>query len=84
MDRTELYKLIEELPETEIPTAIAFLSFVTHRAQQTPLDRILDSAPYDDEEYTEEELAAIDRGFREAESGQTMPFAQVKAEIGLD
>jgi predicted transcriptional regulator len=84
MDRTDLQRLVEELPETEIPTVAAFVSFVTHRAQQTPLDRILASAPYDDEEYTEEELAAIDKGIREAEMGQTIPFAQVKAELGLD
>jgi hypothetical protein len=76
--------LVEELPETEIPTAVAFLNFVTHRAQQTPLDKILDAAPYDDEEYTEEELAAIDKGIREAEMGQTISFAQVKAELEFD
>ena len=59
MDRAELYRLVEELPETEIPIAVAFLRFIIQRAQQAPVDRILDSAPCEDEELTEEEHQKI-------------------------
>lgn len=79
--KTELYKLVEELPETEIPTAVAFLSFVTHRAQLTPLDRILDAAPYDDEELTEEELAGIKEGLEDIEAGRVYSLEEVEKEL---
>lgn len=84
MNKSDLYKLIDALPEKEIPTAAAFLSFVTHQSKQTSTDDFFDSAPYDDEEYPEEELAIIDERIREAQSGgETIPFAQVKANHGL-
>ena len=81
MDRTDLHRLIEELPETEIPTVAAFVSFVTHRAQQTPLDRILDSAPSDDEELTEEEHAAIREGLDDIRAGRVYTSEEVEKEL---
>jgi predicted transcriptional regulator len=81
MDRTDLHKLVEDLPETEIPTAIAFLSFVTHRAQQTPLDRILDSAPYEDEELTEEEHAGIREGLEDIRAGRVYTAEEIEKEL---
>ena len=84
MNKTDLHKLVDELPDTEIPTAAAFLSFVTHRAQEaSTASDFLDAAPYDDDEYTEGDLTIIDERIREAQAGQTIPFAQVKAEHGL-
>lgn len=83
MNRTDLHKLVDALPEKEIYTAAAFLSFVTHRAQEISRDDFFDAAPYDEDEYTEEELAVIDERIKEAQGGQTIPFAQVKAEHGL-
>lgn len=81
MDRTDLHRLVEELPETEIPTVAAFVSFVTHRAQQTPLDRILDSAPYDDEELTEEEHAAIREGLDDIRAGRVYTSEEIEKEL---
>ena len=83
MNRTDLHKLVDALPEKEIHTAAAFLSFVTHRAQELSRDGFFDAAPYDEDEYTEEELTVIDERIKEAQGGQTIPFAQVKTEHGL-
>ncbi|MFA5508731.1 MAG: hypothetical protein WC314_27615 [Vulcanimicrobiota bacterium] len=83
MKKTDLYRLIDALPEKEIPTAAAFLSFVTHRAQQASTSDYLDMAPYDEDDYTEEDLLVIDGRIREAQEGTTITFAQVKAEHGL-
>ena len=81
MDRTDLHRLVEELPETEIPTVAAFVSFVTHRDQQTPLDRILDSVPYDDEKLTEEEHAAIRKGLDDIRAGRVYTSEEIEKEL---
>jgi hypothetical protein len=82
MNKSDLYKLIDALPDSKLPVARAYLQGLKDGSGSFS-DDFFDSAPYDEEKYTEEELAAIDRGTREAESGLTVSFAQVKAENGL-
>lgn len=81
MNKTDLYKLIDALPEKEIHTAAAFLSFVTLRAKQSPLDIFLDSAPYEDEELTPEERAGIEEGLADIKAGRTYTMEEVEKEL---
>ena len=83
MKKTDLYRLVDELPEAEIHTAVAFLSFVTHRAQlhSLEIETFLDSAPYDDEELTSEELAGIEEGLADVEAGRIYSFEEVEKEL---
>jgi hypothetical protein len=54
MTKTELHRLVDALPEESLEAAAVLL-----RRAQDPVVAKLDAAPYDDEELSEEELAAV-------------------------
>jgi hypothetical protein len=72
MTKTELYELVDALPDESLPAAAILL-----RRAQDPVIARLDAAPYDDEEVSEEDLRAI----RQARSEPGVPWSEVAAEL---
>jgi hypothetical protein len=71
MTKTELYELVDALPDESLPAAAILL-----RRAQDPVIARLDAAPYDDEEVSEEDLQAI----RQARGEPGVPWSKVEAE----
>jgi hypothetical protein len=72
MTKTELYELVDALPEESLPAAAILL-----RRAQDPVIAKLDAAPYDDEELGEEDLRAI----RDARSEAGIAWSEAEAEL---
>lgn len=77
--RSELAELVASLPESELHAALRYLRFLEEEAD--PLLRRLREAPYDDEEWTEEEAEEARLAREEIDAGKGIPFEQVKAEL---
>lgn len=60
MTRIELHPLVDALPDESLPAAAILL-----RRAQDPVAAKLDAASYDDEESTDEDLAAVKEARRE-------------------
>jgi hypothetical protein len=69
--KTELYELVDALPNESLPAAAILL-----RRARDPVIAKLDAAPYDDEEVSEEYLRAI----RQARSEPGVPCPEAEAE----
>jgi hypothetical protein len=72
MTKTELYELVDALPEESLPAAAILL-----RRAQDPVVAKLDAAPYDDEALTEEDLRAV----REAQGEPGIPWSEAVTEL---
>jgi hypothetical protein len=72
MTKTELHRLVDELPEESLEAAAALL-----RRARDPVVAKLDAAPYDDEELTEADLRAA----REARREPGVPWPEAEAEL---
>jgi hypothetical protein len=72
MTKTELYELVDALPEESLPAAAVLL-----RRAQDPVVAKLDAAPYDDEALTEEDLRAV----QEAQSEPGIPWSEAETEL---
>lgn len=86
----ELLKLIEALPESEIPVVKSFVEFVLSRTASKdskafldPVLHALETAPEDDEPLTEEDLKAIAEGEEDIRQGRVTPWEDVKRDLGL-
>jgi hypothetical protein len=79
--RGELVKLIATLPDSELHAALRYLRFLEEEAD--PLLRRLREAPYDDEEWTEEELREADLAWDEIEAGKGVPLSEIDT-VDLD
>jgi hypothetical protein len=75
MTKTELHKLIDELPKESWDAAAKLL-----RRAQDPVVAKLDAAPYDDEELTEEDMQAV----HEARGEPGVEWSQAEAELNSD
>ena len=65
-----LHRLVEQLPETDWPTAEAFLEFL--RLRRDPLLQLLRTAPEDDEPTTAEDIADAEAAWQEYREGKTI------------
>ena len=72
MNKAELHRLVDELPEESFEAATVLL-----RRAQDSVTAKLDAAPYADEELTEEDLAAV----REAQGETGVPWPDAEAEL---
>ncbi|HEV2997572.1 MAG TPA: hypothetical protein VGX16_00575 [Solirubrobacteraceae bacterium] len=72
MTKTELYELVDALPEESLPAAAILL-----RRAQDPVVAKLDAAPYDDEELSEEDLRVV----REARTEPGIAWSEAEAEL---
>lgn len=72
MTKTELHRLIDELPKESWDAVASLL-----RRAQDPVVAKLDAAPYDDEELTETDLRMV----REAVSEPGVAWSEAEAEL---
>jgi hypothetical protein len=72
MTKTELHRLVDALPEESLEAAAVLL-----RRAQDPIVAELDAAPYDDEEFTAEDEAAV----REGLSEPGIPWSEAEPEL---
>jgi hypothetical protein len=75
--KTELHKLIDELPDGSGEAAARYLT----RLRDDPFLALLESAPVDQEPLTDEDRAAIELGREEHRTGKTTPWEVVRREL---
>lgn len=81
MKRADIQRLLEAVPESELPTIGSFISFVIDQSQKDPMEKFLDTAPYD-EEMTPQEIEAAIVARREAlEANEWVSAEEIKAGI---
>jgi hypothetical protein len=78
--REALYRLIDELPEDELPEAERYLKALQI---DDPLIRALELAPWDDEPETEEERAAVQEAREALARGEVLTTEELRQELGL-
>lgn len=81
--KTELHRLVDELPESETLPAQRYLEYLRDRA----LDPVLLAharAPVDDEPLTAEDEAAIEDGLAEFQRGELISAEDLKRELCLE
>ena len=78
--RERIHRLIDELPEGELPAVERFLA--EHGVVADPFLGALAAAP-DDEPLTPDEEAAIDEGLDAIERGQIVPQTELRRSLGL-
>lgn len=83
MDRTDLHKLVNRIPDSEIPTVQAFLDFLIVRSNVDAMERALEDAPEDDEEYPESLLASLEEARNESGRGERLSHQAMKQRQGL-
>jgi len=83
VQKEELYRLIEALPEKEIAAAKRFLEFLVIRPAEESWDEFSKNAPEDDEPLSEDDLRDIEEGKKAIAEGRVKSWEQVKSEYGL-
>jgi hypothetical protein len=79
MDKSELYQLIDELPEGEELAARRFLEYLRDRhVEYTP-----ENAPFDDEPLTEEDKIALAEADEDIRAGRVVSDKEVWSHLGL-
>jgi hypothetical protein len=76
--RTELHRIVDELPEASVDVAGALL----RRAADEPEVARLLAAPLDDEPYTAEERAEDARALAAIEQGEGVDWPEAKTRLG--
>ena len=77
--RDTLHRLIDELPESELPAAERFLNYL--RATADPVLKALLEAPIDDEPETEEERRAVQEAREELARGEVRTLRNRRATV---
>lgn len=80
-ERTALYKLIDDLPEQDLPVAERVLGAL--RATSDPVLRALLAAPIDDEPDDDDSDGGLTEARREAKEGKGISHEEAKRELGL-
>ncbi len=78
--RDKLHRLVEELPQSELPAAERFLEFLRTKAWDD-LVEVLANAP--EEEPEEDEIAAIQEGMDAVARGDVVSDEELRRELGL-
>jgi hypothetical protein len=76
MTRAALHRLVDELPESSVEEAAVVLAHV----RADPMVAAHYTAPWDDEELTPEDVAALEAAHGEADRGDVIPFDRALAE----
>lgn len=79
MTRTELHRLVDELPDESVDAAGILLT----RARD-PLVAGLEAAPLDDEAYAEDDQAASKEGWAAYRRGDAVSLSELRAELEPD
>lgn len=80
MEREEMHRLIDQLPEDELKVARRYLEYLR---DVDPVRKALDAASVDDEAETEEEREAVKQGEDDISAGRTLTTDELKRELGL-
>jgi predicted transcriptional regulator len=75
MTKTDLHRLVDELPDSAVSLATRLLAAV--RDEADPLLSLLENAPVDDEPVTPEEEAAIEEALEDVRAGRLVPHEEV-------
>ncbi len=79
--RQVLHRLVDALPDQDLPTAARVLEALKLTAD--PVERSLVAAPLDDEPDDDDFDGGLTEARREAEDGQLASHEEVKRELGL-
>jgi hypothetical protein len=77
--KEDLYRLVDELPESELHAAKRFLEYL--RNMGDPMLQALMEAPYDDEPTTPEEDEGAREAWQEYLRGEARPWEEVRKEL---
>ena len=80
--KERLRRLVDELPESEVPAAERYLEYLRLVGRDPVLHAFL-TAPEDDEPETDEERAAIDEAREDVKQGRLYSLEEVRRELGL-
>lgn len=75
--KSDLYRLIDELPDSTLPEAERLLEGLRAKRDRD-LPRILAEAPWDDEPETDEEHAAIAEAYEDLRHGRVVSMDEIK------
>ncbi len=81
-DRGRLHRLVDELPEREVPAAERYLEYLG-LAERDPVLHAILNAPEDDEPGTDEERLAVDEAREDVRAGRVVNLDLVKRELGI-
>lgn len=79
--RETLHKLVDALPERDVPTVSRILEALSLAAD--PVLRSLATAPYDDEPDDDDFDGGLSEARREAQEGRLVSHEELKRELGL-
>ncbi|WP_062309851.1 hypothetical protein [Alicyclobacillus sendaiensis] len=82
VDREELHRLIDQLPDSEVAPALRYLRYLRDLGED-PLLKKLMSASADDEPETEEEQAGAEQARKELQTGNVLTTEELERELGL-
>ncbi len=82
VEREELRRLVDELPENELKAARRYLEFIRDVGKD-PVRWALENAPLDDEPLTDEERERAARADEDFRTGRTTSMDELKRELGL-
>ena len=77
--KEELYKLVSELPDSELDAARRYLEYL--RNPNDPVLRALVEAPEDDEPLSKDEEQAINEAKEELKKGHVVPSEAVREDV---
>ena len=80
-NRERVLRLVEELPDQEIPAAGRYLEQLVESAD--PFFKQLMDAPEDDEVLSEKGKRLLDEGYEDLDAGRTHTLEEVKRELDL-
>jgi hypothetical protein len=80
--KDRLHRLVDALPESEVPTAERILDAL--RATADPVAWALDNAPLDDEPDDDDFDGGLTEAREEMRAGKGIPHEEVKRMLGLD
>lgn len=84
MTREAIRQLVDDLDESDLPTAERLLRALRDTSgEDDPVLRALDNAPLDDEPETEEERAGAAEARAEADRGELIPHEEALRRLGL-
>lgn len=82
LEREELHRMLDEIPEGKLPVVRKYLKNVRDAADD-PVRRAIENAPLDDEPETEKEKQAVEEGKADIRAGRTLSNDELKRELGL-
>ncbi|MCI0438400.1 MAG: hypothetical protein L0177_04635 [Chloroflexi bacterium] len=81
--KEELHRLVDELPDSELQTAMRFLEYLRDTVGD-PFLKALAAAPEDDEPDSPDEKEGAEEAWQEYLRGEAQPWEEVRKELGSD